>query len=250
MGQDDTGVPPPPVGAADLVGERLPALVAYANLLAGAGVTRGLLGAREVPRLWERHLLNCGVLAELLPEGAEVADLGSGAGLPGVVLALVRPDVRVTLVDSMARRTTYLEEVTGVLALENTTVARGRAESFHGKHSYDIVTSRALAPLGRLLEWSMPLVRPAGAVVAMKGARVTEEIPATEPLRRRYGWSEAVVRELGRDALETPTRVVVVTWENPERVSDPPVSRPGPSGPRRQRGSARGRRKPRRSQGG
>ena len=127
------------------------------------GVVRGLIGPREAPRLWERHLLNCAVLADALPEDADVCDIGTGAGLPGLVLAIRRPDLRVTLVEPLLRRTTFLDEVVPSSALDHVEVVRGRAEELHGQREFSVVTSRAVAPLGRLLDWSMPLVRQGGA---------------------------------------------------------------------------------------
>ncbi len=157
---------------------RLEVLRRYADLLASEGVLRGLIGPREVPRLWDRHLVNCGLLAPLVPERARVADLGSGAGLPGLVLALARPDLEVTLIEPMARRTTFLEEACESLAARNVTVVRGRAEDWSGPERFEVVTARALAPLDRLLTWAMPLVSPGGSLLAMKGSSAAEEIGA------------------------------------------------------------------------
>ena len=140
--------------------DRLPLAVAYADLLATEGVVRGLIGPREAPRLWDRHLLNCAVLGEAVPQDATVCDIGSGAGLPGLVLAIARPDLRVTLVEPLLRRTTFLEEVVSALSLPHVEVVRGRADDLHGVRTFDVVTSRAVAPLERLLQWSMPLVVP------------------------------------------------------------------------------------------
>src|SRR4051812_42705469 len=152
--------------------ERLELATRYADWLADAGVLRGLIGPREVPRIWDRHILNSAVLCDALPATGTVADIGSGAGLPGLVVALARPALQVTLVEPLLRRTTFLTEVVADLGLDNVEVVRGRADSLHGKRIFDAVTSRAVAPLGRLLEWSMPLVAPDGALVAMKGASV------------------------------------------------------------------------------
>ncbi len=193
--------------------ERLLLAERYAALLAGAGALRGLIGPREVPRLWERHLVNCAVLAELLPADASVCDVGTGAGLPGIVLAIVRPDARVTLVEPLLRRTSFLEEVLADLGLSNCEVSRGRAEALHGVERYDVVTSRAVAPLSKLLGWSMPLVAPGGALVAMKGSRAMSEITdATETLAR-LGCGAPEVLELGAGEparLDPPTTVVRV----------------------------------------
>ena len=139
-------------------------------------MTRGLIGPREAPRIWDRHLLNCAVLTDVLPDGTDVCDIGSGAGLPGLVLAIRRPDLRVTLVEPLLRRTTFLSEVVERLGLDNVEVRRGRAEELHGSAEFSVVTSRAVAPLPRLLAWSMPLVRQGGALVAMKGSSALDEV--------------------------------------------------------------------------
>jgi 16S rRNA (guanine527-N7)-methyltransferase len=201
--------------------DRLPLAERFAALLADAGVVRGLIGPREAPRLWERHLLNCAVLGELIPEGSTVGDLGSGAGLPGVVLAIARPDVRVTLVEPLLRRTTFLEEAVAGLGLDNVEVVRGRAEALHGRRRFDVVTSRALAPLERLLGWSMPLVDAHGAMVAMKGSSVEDEIAAAADVLDELGCGTPEVRVLGRDTLPSTTVAVRVPWADPARVSWP-----------------------------
>ncbi|WP_432477922.1 16S rRNA (guanine(527)-N(7))-methyltransferase RsmG [Nocardioides sp. GXQ0305] len=190
----------------------------YAASLANDGVLRGLIGPREAPRLWERHLLNCAVLEQAIPEGATVCDLGSGAGLPGVVLALARPDLRVTLVEPLQRRTTYLEEVVEDLGLREVSVVRARAEELHGGEVFDVVTSRAVAPLGRLLRWSMPLVAPRGALVAMKGSSVRDEIEAARRDLRRLHCADPDVLTLGAGLVDPPTTVVRVAWAEPARV--------------------------------
>ncbi|MGH3345706.1 MAG: 16S rRNA (guanine(527)-N(7))-methyltransferase RsmG [Nocardioides sp.] len=193
--------------------DRLPLAERYAMLLAGAGTLRGLIGPREVPRLWERHLVNCAVLAELVPANASVCDVGSGAGLPGVVLAIARPDVRVTLVEPLLRRTSFLEDVVADLDLSGCEVRRERAEALHGVEQYDVVTSRAVAPLAKLLGWSMPLVAPGGALVAMKGSRASAEVADAADTLRRLGCAAPEVLELGAGEparLDPPTTVVRV----------------------------------------
>jgi 16S rRNA (guanine527-N7)-methyltransferase len=207
---------------------RLPILERYAELLATEGVVRGLIGPREAPRLWDRHLLNCGVLAELVPQGSTVCDIGSGAGLPGLVLAIARPDVRVTLVEPLLRRTTFLTEVVEELELDRVEVVRGRAEELHGERAFDVVTSRAVAPLERLLTWSMPLVSPEGALVAMKGSSVQEEIDAAASVLHRFRCAPPEVRLLGEDVLAQPTYAVRVAWADPAQVGWPfaPTTRP------------------------
>lgn len=183
---------------------------AYADLLATVGVTRGLIGPREAPRLWERHVLNCAVLTDVLADGADVCDVGSGAGLPGLVLAIRRPDLRVTLVEPLLRRTTFLEEVAAQLQLRNVEVVRSRAEALHGSRDFSVVTSRAVAPLPRLLAWSMPLVRRGGEVLAMKGASADEEVQAAAVDLRRWGGGQVRVETLGTELISPPTTVVRV----------------------------------------
>ena len=222
--------------------ERLALAERYAAWLAGEGVVRGLIGPREVPRLWDRHLLNCAVLTDAFPTGSRtVADLGSGAGLPGIVVALRRPDLEVTLVEPLLRRATFLEEVGEDLGLRNVQVVRARAEDLHGQASFDVVTSRAVAPLPRLLEWSMPLVAARGRLVAMKGTRARQEVELAEPVLASWEALVLAVHEIGGGVLDVPTTAVEVSWAAPDRVGWP--SRPGP-GPRspREAGRARGRR--------
>jgi len=199
--------------------DRLPLAEAYAGLLATAGVERGLIGPREAPRLWDRHLLNCAVLGELLPESSSVADVGSGAGLPGVVLAIQRPDLQITLIEPLLRRTTFLSEVVEQLSLTNVEVVRGRADGLHHERTFDVVTSRAVAPLGRLLEWSMPLVSPDGALVAMKGSSITDEVAEARPVLSKLGCAEPEVSVLGEGLLDSTTLAVRVAWADPSKVS-------------------------------
>lgn len=201
---------------------RLPVVEAYASLLATDGVVRGLIGPREAPRLWDRHLVNCALLGELLPAGATVCDIGSGAGLPGLVLAIARPDLRLTLVEPLLRRTTFLDEAAEKLGLDYVEVVRGRAEALHGRRTFDVVTSRAVAPLDRLLAWSMPLVSPTGALVAMKGSSVADEIAAAGDVLAQWGCAEPEVHLLGADWPEvSPTVALRVAWADPGRVSWP-----------------------------
>jgi 16S rRNA (guanine527-N7)-methyltransferase len=193
--------------------DALPSAEAYAHLLATEGTLRGLIGPREVPRLWERHLLNCALVADLIARDATVCDLGSGAGLPGLVLAIRRPDLRVTLVEPLLRRTSFLEEVVASLGLENVEVLRARAEALHGSRTFDVVTSRAVAPMDRLAGWSLPLVRSGGAFLAMKGSSVQAELDsAARAIRAGRGTLDQVV-ELGGDFLDQPVRVVRIVKE-------------------------------------
>ena len=197
---------------------RLPLAARYADWLAGDGVVRGLIGPREAPRLWERHLLNCAVLAEAVPPSVSVCDVGSGAGLPGVVLAIARPDLQVTLVEPLLRRTTFLDEVVADLGLDNCVVRRARAEALHGLVHFDVVTSRAVAPLAKLVRWSLPLVSDRGVVVAMKGSSAHEEVRSASAELRRLGCAPAEVLTLGAGVLDPPTTVVRVARRRGARV--------------------------------
>jgi len=191
-------------------GDRLPLALAYAEWLSGPGRTRGLMGPREVPRLWDRHLLNCAVVSQLIPPGSQVCDLGSGAGLPGLVLAIRRPDLHVALVEPLLRRTTFLGEVVADLELSQVEVVRARAEELRGKSTFDVVTSRAVAPMDRLIGWCLPLVRSGGAVLAMKGSTVQAELDsAAKAIRAGGGVLDGII-ELGGDLLDPPVRVVRV----------------------------------------
>ncbi len=197
-----------------MFGAALPDAVRYAELLVGAGVERGLLGPRETGRIWERHLLNCAVVAEGIPEGAVVCDVGSGAGLPGLALALARPDLSVLVVEPLERRAEFLREAVELLGLDRVRVSRARAEEL-APSTADVVTARAVAPLGKLAIWCLPLVRAGGTLLALKGARAAQELAAAEPVLRRTGATAWRIQQMGLDVLEHPTTVVVVTAGEP-----------------------------------
>lgn len=281
---------PPPIAREVFTGDAWARAEAYAQLLAGPGVVRGLLGPREVPRIWDRHLLNCAVIAEAIPDkpgpldtaseqgrhdsalgkpgpldtaseqgrhdsapgkpgrldtapGLDVAvstgpssegpfsggptsgsaapsaspasrvrvvDIGSGAGLPGLVLAIVRPDITVTLLEPLLRRTVFLEECAATLGLDNVEVLRGRAEELKGKRVFDVATARAVAPLGRLLTWSMPLLREGGELIAMKGERAAEELAESDAELRAAGAQSAELISVGHGKVEPPATLVRV----------------------------------------
>lgn len=204
-----------PSVATEVFGAALPRVEAYAALLAGPGTERGLLGPREVPRLWERHLLNCAGLSELVADGEVVLDLGSGAGLPGLVLALQRPDVQVVLVESLQRRATFLSECVEALGLRNTVVRRARAEELHGKVEVDVVTARAVAPVDRLAGWALPLLREGGRLLALKGEQAAAELEIARPVLARLGAVSSSVVEVGASELHTQGRIVVVEAGRP-----------------------------------
>ena len=200
------------VAAEVLFGSRLPVAERYADRLTGDGVVRGLLGPREAPRVWQRHLLNCAAVAELIPDGATVTDVGSGAGLPGIPLALARPDLRVTLIEPMQRRTDFLTETVEELGIgERVTVWRGRAEEAVGVvPGAEVVTARALAPLDRLAAWCLPLAVIGGRVLAIKGESATREIDEHRSTVVSLGGSEPVLRRCGAGLLESPSLVVEI----------------------------------------
>ncbi|MDT4926180.1 MAG: rRNA (guanine527-N7)-methyltransferase [Pseudonocardiales bacterium] len=207
--------PPVPPAAAALFADRLPQAEAYASLLASEGPMCGLLGPREVPRIWDRHLLNCAVLTDLVPIGARVVDVGSGAGLPGLVMAIRRPDLRVDLVEPMLRRTRFLDEAVRRLELAGSVrVIRGRADddavvSALGPANW--VVARAVAPLDRLVKWCLPLLAMTGRLLALKGATAQEEVATHRDSLRRLGVGEITVRRLGDGMLADPTWVVSVS---------------------------------------
>jgi 16S rRNA (guanine527-N7)-methyltransferase len=203
-------LPAAPDAAAAVFGDRLPLAQRYVELLAGPGTERGLLGPRETPRLWERHLLNCVGMAELLAPDETVLDLGSGAGLPGIPLAIRRPDISVILVEALLRRATFLTEVVEALALPNVTVRRARGEELAKKVEVDVVTARAVAPLARLAGWSLPLLRGGGRLLALKGEQAEAELNAAAPGLSKAGAVAWSVVEVGTAEQDTLARVVVV----------------------------------------
>lgn len=182
------------------------------ELLATDGVTRGLIGPREVERLWSRHMLNSAVLGERIASGSSVIDVGSGAGFPGIPLALARPDVSVLLLEPMARRVAWLSEVIDMLGVP-IGVVRGRAEDAATRRhvgTADIVTARAVAPLGRLAGWCLPLTRPGGTLLAVKGASAASELDRDADEVARCGGKNPALVECGGDMLDTPTTVVTI----------------------------------------
>jgi 16S rRNA (guanine527-N7)-methyltransferase len=210
-GTGTAGPAPVPPSAAAVFGDRLPLAETYAALLADTGVTHGLIGPREVPILWERHILNCAVAHEAFPVGAELVDVGSGAGLPGVALAIVRPDLTVHLVEPMLRRTAWLESTIGQVGLTNCLVHRGRAEEFHDVLALPWATARAVARIDKLARWTFPLLSPEGTLVALKGAQAAEELAAEEGVLRRLGMVSSAVRTYGAAVLDVPTVTLELT---------------------------------------
>lgn len=210
--------------AATLFGSRLDRAQRYAEILAGAGVERGLLGPREVDRLWDRHILNSAAIAELLETGERVADIGSGAGLPGIPLALARPDLRVTLIEPLLRRSEFLREVVDDLGL-GITIVRGRAEDRSVREQVgemDAVVSRAVASLDKLTEWSMPLLRLDGRMAAIKGERAEQEIREHRRVMASLGAVDVRVMRCGADYLDPPATAVVARRAATSRVANRP----------------------------
>lgn len=218
-GLETADVPTPPAAAAGIFGARLPVAQRYAEILAGSGVVRGLLGPRETPRLWQRHILNCAVITELIEENSSVVDVGSGAGLPGLVIATRRPDLQVTLVEPLLRRVRWLDEVVQELDLTNVTICRGRAEALWDEvPPADVVTSRAVSALENLAVWSVPLVRPGGWWLPMKGASVADEIDDCRGLLADVGITSIEIVECGAGILEEPTTVARLGVGTPQRL--------------------------------
>jgi 16S rRNA (guanine527-N7)-methyltransferase len=227
--------------AAALFGERLPLAIEYARLLGTDGVVRGLIGPREADRIWDRHLLNCAVVGDLIPSGASVTDVGSGAGLPGIVLAVARPDLTVVLVESLARRTDFLTEVVTDLRLDNVSVVRIRAEDAVGTvRAADVVTARAVAPLDRLAAWCLPLTRVGGRLLALKGATAADEVAEHRAAVARLGGAEPAVRTCGTGLLDVPTTIVEVVCER--NVTPAPRQAPSGSSARKPSGPSSGSR--------
>ena len=204
--------PPAPESAQGVFSRALPQAEQFADLLTREATVRGLIGPREVPRLWERHLLNCAVITDLMPEHSTVCDVGSGAGLPGIVLAIRRPDLQVTLLEPLLRRTTFLELVVSTMELSNVHVHRGRAEELPRERDwaggFDVVTSRAVAPMDRLARWSLPLVRDGGLFLAMKGSSAPEELRSAGSVIRRLGGVDPQVESVGGAWVTPPVTVV------------------------------------------
>ena len=194
-------------------GSAWPAVRGFHDLLVDQGELRGLIGPREFSRLWERHLLNSAAVVPFLPSEGRVIDLGSGAGLPGIVVAAMLPTLEVVLLEPMERRTDWLSEVAETLKLSNVVVRRGRAQDEHGQLAGDAVTVRAVASLEKLYRWALPLLNKGGALVALKGSRAEEEIEAAKHVGRKLGAGAATVVDAPTIEGVEMTRVVRVVRE-------------------------------------
>jgi 16S rRNA (guanine527-N7)-methyltransferase len=234
--------PPAPPSAAAVFGDRLEVAAEYAAILSGAGIERGLIGPGEVARLWDRHILNSAAIGELLEPGERVADIGSGAGLPGIPLALVRPDLNITLVEPLLRRADFLAETVDLLGLP-VTVIRGRAEERAVRDAageIDVVTSRAVASLDKLTRWCLPLLQPGGRMLAMKGERAAAEVEEHRGAMSSLGAVDVKVMECGVNYLTPPVTVVVaVRGSRPGRGSRPSGGAQRKSGTTQDRPSSR-----------
>jgi 16S rRNA (guanine527-N7)-methyltransferase len=214
--------PPPPVGARQVFGDHLALAERFAAILTDSGVDHGLIGPREVPRLWERHLLNCAVIHPAIADHEMVIDVGSGAGLPGLALAIARPDLDLHLVEPMLRRTNWLSMAVEELGLTNVTVHRGRAEQFWGILHAPVVTARAVARLSELATWCLPLLLPGGSLLAIKGLSVSEEVETDRAVLRRLGAIDEVIESFGSGVLDQETTVLrVVMGDRPAQNRRP-----------------------------
>ena len=211
MTADQLDLPLPSAEAIAEFGNSLDKAQRYVELLATVGVTRGLIGPRETARLWDRHLLNCALVAELVPDQGELVDIGSGAGLPGVVLAMLRPRLHVVLLEPLLRRSVFLEECVSALDLPNATVVRARAEEKAASRiSADVATARAVAPLDRLVGWAAGLLRPGGELLAIKGQSAAAELEAAGPVLSGLGVRSAEVLQAGHGRVVSATTIVRV----------------------------------------
>ncbi|MEO6021377.1 MAG: 16S rRNA (guanine(527)-N(7))-methyltransferase RsmG [Knoellia sp.] len=191
----------------------MPTATRFVEILADTGVSHGLIGPREVPRLWERHVLNCAVIEDAFPQGAKLIDVGSGAGLPGIALAIARPDLDIHLVEPMQRRTDWLTATVAQLELDNVTVHRGRAEGFVGVLSAPWITARAVARIAKLARWCVPLLDGRGTLIAMKGRSAHDELDADRRDLTKLGLIDAAINEYGNGILDDPTLTIDLTFQ-------------------------------------
>jgi 16S rRNA (guanine527-N7)-methyltransferase len=205
--------------AEKIFGERLDLAKRYVEHLATSGTERGLIGPREIPRLWSRHVLNCAVIESAIADGSHVADVGSGAGLPGLCLAIARPDLELTLIEPLERRVIWLQEVVDDLGLDNVTIMRTRAELAVGMVDADVVTARAVSALSNLAGLTIPLLNGRGEVVAIKGRSAAEEIEKAKKVIRKLGGVETSVVVCGQELLEEPTTVVRIIVNKPGKTA-------------------------------
>lgn len=235
--------PPTPDVAQSFLGDRLQLMERYVAHLCDTGVTHGLIGPREVPRMWERHVLNCAVVHPGIAEGRAVADIGAGAGLPGLVLAIARPDLRMTLVEPLLRRTVWLERIVDDLELENVEVVRARADEVWGKRSFDVVTSRAVARIGELARWSLPLVNAHGEMFVLKGSSAAAERDEDADILRKLRVIHADVERWGEGVVDPETVTLRLTVDGIAPQLTRKQAGTGPS-PAKKKASRRATRRP------
>ncbi len=202
----------PPV-AEELCGDGIGLVRAFTKELATEGETLGLIGPDEAARIWTRHILNCALLAPEIPRGSRVADVGSGAGLPGLVLAMLRPDCHFVLIEPLERRTRWLSSQVELRALTNVTVVTGRAEDYPERGSFDVVTARAVKSLKGLIPWLAPLAKNGGRLVLLKGQRIDDEITEAAGVIARHKLVDVSSRVLGEGKVSEPTRLFAATVE-------------------------------------
>ena len=202
-----------PAAAVAIFGDQIDQARSFAQTLAGDSDELGLLGPRELDKLWSRHILNSAVVAELVSPGDKVADVGSGAGLPGIPMAIARPDAEFVLIEPMERRSNWMLEVVEHLGLKNVRVLRSRAEDVT-EQDFDIVTARAVAALDKLLKMCVPLLKPGGALIALKGSKAAEEIANSKKLEKKLGISSFEILVCGEKFLPEPTSVVKTTLDS------------------------------------
>jgi 16S rRNA (guanine527-N7)-methyltransferase len=202
-----------PAAAVAIFGDQIDQARSFAQTLANDSDELGLLGPRELDKLWSRHILNSAVVAELVQLGNKVADVGSGAGLPGIPMAIARPDAEFVLIEPMERRSNWMLEVVEDLGLKNVRVLRSRAEDVT-EQDFDIVTARAVAALDKLLKMCVPLLKPGGALIALKGSKAAEEIANSKKLEKKLGISSFEILVCGEKFLPEPTSVVKTTLDS------------------------------------
>ncbi len=212
---ESIAVPPTPAQAAAIFGERLPLAERFVAILADTGIGHGLIGPREAPRLWDRHVLNCAVIHRFIPPSPagsrqQVADVGSGAGLPGLALAIARPDLEIHLIEPLTRRTGWLSGTIATLGIDNAVVHTARAESMWDRLTVPYVTARAVSGIVQLAGWTLPLLVPGGSLLALKGSRAETELSENQAALKQMGVVDAAVETFGKELAE-PTTILRLT---------------------------------------